>query len=205
MNKKLLGLIVALTTCFIIPSLAFAQVVFINPAKIESPQVGEKLDITVQVKEIKNLFGAQFNLLFDPTALKYDKQGTKRGNFPDPTKYQAFFIPPTPADGVLKNAALTMLGGKESADCEAGEECILAYFRFEILKVKASTIKLDAVTALSGKMDEAGNPQTINVSLENCSITTKEPITSVHPKNKFPAIWGRIKRRISHLTNFLKW
>jgi len=188
-------------TCFIIPSLASAQVVFINPSKTESPQVGEKINITVQVKDIKDLFGIQFNLLFDPTALKYEKEGTKRGNFPDPKKHQAFFIPPASADGVLKNAALTMLGGKEGADCETGEECIFILLRFEVLKMKASKIKLDAVTALSAKTDDAGNPKTIDVTLEDCSITTKEPITSVHPKSKLLAVWALIKQQILKLTN----
>ena len=202
MSRRFFALIaVLIITCYVLPSFASAQVVYINPSKVESPEVGAKLEITVQVKEIKDLFGIQFNLLFDPTALKYDEKGTKKGNFPDPKKYQAFFIPPTLADGTLKNAALTMLGGKEGADCGTGAECILAYFRFEVLKMKASKIKLDAMKALSAITDDAGSPQTINVTLEHCSVTTSEPITSVYPRGKLPITWGRIKHRILNLTN----
>jgi len=189
MSRKLLALIAALTTtCFIVPSFASAQVVFINPSKVKSPQAGEKIEITVQVKEIKSLLGIQFDLLFDPTVLKNDTEGTRQGNFP---KKPAFFFPPQLKDGRLKGIALTMLG-KEGADCEAGAECIFAYLRFEVLEEKASEIKLDAVKALSSKEDEAGNPVEINVTLQHCSISVHP--TGVHPAGKLTTTWGRIKK-----------
>ncbi len=191
MSRKLFGLIATLiTACFIVPSFASAQVVFVNPAKVKSPQVGENIEITVQVKEIKNLLGIEFDLLFDPTVLKNDTKGTKQGDF---LKKQAFFLPPQLKDGRLKDTVLTMLG-REGADCEAGAECILAYFRFEVLEVRVSEIKLDAVKALSSEEDEVGNPVEINVALEHCSITTVDPTTDVRPAGILPITWGRIKK-----------
>ena len=193
MNRKLFVFIVALTTTFfIVPLFASAQVVFIKPSQITEPQVGENIKITVQVKDIKDLSGIQFDLLFDPTALKNDVEETKQGNFPDTKKHQVFFFSPKLQDGKLKDTVLTVLGIGKGADCEVGAECILAYFRFEVLELRASEIKLDAIKVLSTKVDNAGNPVNINVTLEHCSITAGT--TSIHPAGKLPITWGRIKQ-----------
>ena len=58
--------------CLIFPSLVLAEaVVSIEPAVIDSPLVGEKLVIDVNISNAENVSGYQLNLKFDVTALSY--------------------------------------------------------------------------------------------------------------------------------------
>ena len=58
--------------CLTIPSLVFAEaVVSINPAVIDSPLVGEKLVIDVNISNAENVSAYQLNLKFDAIALSF--------------------------------------------------------------------------------------------------------------------------------------
>ena len=167
---------------FLIPSIATAQVMFLEPPEVNSPEIGNPLTIVVKIKGVKNLVGVQFDLLYDKTALEFKK--VSKGDFLDSPSNEAFFLQPkVEPSGRLKDVALTRLAAKVGADGDG----TLAEIRFTVLVVKASELKLDAVKILDPDNKD------IKVTLQGSKVTAPPKPSIIKPTGKLPAIWGKIK------------
>ena len=136
--------------CLTIPSLAFAAAVLsIDPPVIESPPVGEKLVIDVNIANAENVSAYQLNLKFDATALAF--VGVEFGDFlpGDPdirnlANIEIFLIEPNRAEVDLATGAATLVPPIAAASLiGVGEgEGMLLRATFEALDYKDSAIEL---------------------------------------------------------------
>ena len=122
----------------------------IAPFPVVSPVVGENIVIKVNISEVKNVTGYQATLQFDATALRY--VSSSNGNY---LPEGAFFVPP-----VIKGNAVTLAATSLSE--ESAGDGTLATVTFEVIAVKASTLRLsdvlltDSVNGSSRPRVEAG-------------------------------------------------
>ncbi len=133
------------------PVVAAGPVVSIMPAAVTSPAVGEQLVVEFQIAGAENVFGYEFTLMFDATALRYVESAN--GDYLS----GAFFAPP-----MLKNDnQITITAGAGAAS--AAESGTLATVTFEVIARKASTLTLADV-----KLDHGGTtsePQAVNAQI----------------------------------------
>ena len=105
----------------------------IAPFPVVSPVVGENIVIKVNISEVKNVTGYRATLQFDATALRY--VSSSNGNY---LPEGAFFVPP-----VIKGNAVTLAATSLSE--ESAGDGTLATVTFEVIAVKASTLRLSDV------------------------------------------------------------
>ena len=111
--------------------------VFVDPAVVESPTVGENLDVGVKVNQdsnVSNVAGYQFTLEFDNTALEYVTIVNA-----DFLPAGAFAIPPEVNDDRVTFAATSLAGGVHG-------DGTLAKATFRVLRRLGSALKLSGVT-----------------------------------------------------------
>ena len=136
--------------CLTVPSLVFAEaVVSIDPAVIESPLVGEKLVINVNISNAENVSAYQLNLAFDVTALSfvdiefsdYLPGNREVGNI---ANLEIFLIEPNRVETDLAtNTAILVPPIAAASLVGVGEnEGMLLRATFEVLEYKDSTIEL---------------------------------------------------------------
>ena len=112
-------------------------VVSIMPASLESPDVGERFSITIDIANAQNVAGYQVSLQFDSEALQYVswEQGTY---------FPGDIFPIAPIIGTDEITLASTAGG--TADAAQGTLLIIT---FEVVAVKASTLSLSEVTLSS--------------------------------------------------------
>ena len=108
--------------------------VSLSPSPVQSPVIGAQLTLNVNIANGENIAGYQVTLQFDTTALRY-VSSADAGYLPS----GAFVVPAkVTANSVTLTA--TAIGGGSNGDGT------LATITFEVLAVKASTLKLTEVT-----------------------------------------------------------
>ena len=95
-----------------------------------SPVVGEQLSLSLTISHGKNVAGYEATVKFDPAALRYVDSAI--GDYLPGTP---FALPPVIGDDRVTLGAMTR-------DGQAGSKGTLATLRFEVLDVKASSVKL---------------------------------------------------------------
>ena len=128
---------------------AVAQTVSISPASIQSPAVGRQLTVSLKIANGANVAGYQATVVFDTSALRY--VGSANGDY---LPASAIFIPPIVSGNQVPLAATTLIG-------EANGAGTLATVTFEVIAVKASTLRLTEVLLSDGE-GNASRPRVEN-------------------------------------------
>lgn len=127
---------IAFLMLVVMPMIASAQTVSIDPASQASPEAGKTIKVSVKVSDVKQLFGYQFDTTYDPTALKF--KSAAEGDFLKAGGAPTFFNPPKDdGKGTVKGAAATRLA-KPGVDGTG----VIATLEFEIVAVKESKVDL---------------------------------------------------------------
>ena len=137
------------------------------PISVDSPNIGQLLELSLKIANGKNVAGYQAAVSFDTTALRY--VSSANGDY---LPAGAYVLPPILTDNTLTLAATSFSGESQGGGT-------LATLAFEVIAVKASTVSLSNVLLTNGS---GGNsiPQT-----EDAEIT--EP---THSKQKLEDING---------------
>jgi PKD repeat protein len=153
--RKVLGIAAYVAiVCLAIPAMAFAQaVVSVDPPEIQSPEVGQQFEVSINITGGVNVAGYQFTLTFDETAVTYISIANA-----DYLPAGAFAVPPKVEPGQVTLAA-TALGGSSNGDGT------LATGTFEVVAVKDSDLGLTGV-ALSDP-----GAQSLDVTVQGGKIT----------------------------------
>ena len=125
----------------------------ISPASIASPAVGEQLELSLKIAGAPAVAGYQATVQFDTTALRYVSSADG-----DYLPAGAFFVQPVVAGNLVKLNAASLAG-------ESKGDGTLATLTFEVVAVKASTLRLSDVL-ISNSTGEKSVPQ-----IENAQIT----------------------------------
>jgi len=145
---------------------ASAETLFISPAEIQCPEVGNTLSITVDISGAEDVYGIEFDTLYDSEAL--DFLTVEKGDFLP----SAFMTDPVLEDGKLNNIAITKLSG-------GGEDGngIVLYIDFNVTKIKESELLLSDVKIL-----DSGGGQIDGVTTESATIMVQEcPLKGDYP------------------------
>ena len=122
--------------------------VSVSPASVQSPAVGRQLTISLKIANGVNVAGYQATVVFDTTALRYVTSA--KGNY---LPADALFFPSVSGNQVTL-VATTLVGESNGAGT-------LATVTFEVIAVKASTLRLTGVLLSDGE-GNASRPQVKN-------------------------------------------
>ena len=134
------------------------------PTIISSPAIGGQLTFSLKIADAENVAGYQATVSYDTSALQYIESANG-----DYLPSGAFFIPPIP-EGNTVTLAVSSLAGESDGDGT------LATLTFEVIAVKASTVRLTNVLLTDG----SGGSSTPRI--ENAEIT--EPAQLLEDVNK---------------------
>ena len=115
-------------------SLGTVPTVKVSPASVVSPAVGEQLEVSINITDGEAVAGYEVAVEFDTTALRY--VSSVHGDY---LPAGAFLLDPVVAGNLVKLGAASVTG-------ESNGDGTLARFTFEVIAVKASTVKLSEVT-----------------------------------------------------------
>ena len=107
----------------------------VSPASVVSPAVGEQLEIHINITDGEAVAGYQMSVEFDTTALQY--VSSMNGDY---LPADAFVLDPVVAGNLVTLTAASPAGEESVGDGT------LASLTFEVIAVKASTVKLSGVT-----------------------------------------------------------
>ena len=107
--------------------------VSVSPASVESPSIGGQLTLSLKIKNGEKVAGYQVAVEFDTSALRY-----VNGANGDYLPAGAFFVPPVVSGNTITLAATVLTGESNGAGT-------LATLTFEVIVVKASTVRLTEV------------------------------------------------------------
>ena len=138
-----------------------SEKVSLLPISVQSPNIGQLLELSLKIAKGKNVAGYQATMSFDTTALRY--VGSSNGNYL-PT--ETYVLPPVLTGNTLTLAA-TSLSGKSQGDGT------LATLTFEVVAVKASTVSLSDVLLTNGS-GGSSIPQTENAEITEPTHTTQK-------------------------------
>ena len=127
-------------------------VVSLSPASVQSPASGENLVFTLNIAEAENIAAYQATISFDNTALRYVK--STNGDFLPSTAY--VLEPVVDADKVT-------LAATSFAE-ERGGDGTLATITFEVVAIKASTVRLSDVI-LTNSLGESTKPIIVDAEI----------------------------------------
>ena len=130
-----------------------SDMVSLLPMSVPSPNIGQRLKLSLKITNGKNVAGYQATVQFDDTALRY-VESSNSDYLPDGT----FFVPPILAGNLVKLNAVSIAG-------ESKGNGTLATLTFEVIAVQASTLTLSDVL-LTNSTGETFAPQ-----IENAEIT----------------------------------
>ena len=130
-----------------------SDTVSLLPMRVPSPNIGQRLKLSIKITNGKNVAGYQATVQFNDTALRY-VESSNNDYLPD----GAFFVPPILEGNLVKLNAASLAG-------ESTGNGTLATLTFEIIAVKASILTLSDVL-LSNSTGETFAPQ-----IENAEIT----------------------------------
>ena len=120
------------------PSATSNATVSLSPASAQSPAIGEQLTFSLKIADAENVAGYQATVSYDIAALRYVESANS-----DYLPSGAFFIPPV-AEGNTVTLAASSLAGESDGDGT------LATLTFEVVAVKASTVRLTDVLLTDG-------------------------------------------------------
>ena len=138
-----------------------SEKVSLLPISVQSPNIGQLLELSLKIAKGKNVAGYQATVLFDTTALRY--VGSSNGNY---LPAEAYVLPPVLTGKTLTLAA-TSLSGKSQGDGT------LATLTFEVVAVKASTVSLSDVLLTNGS-GGSSIPKTENAEITEPTHTTQK-------------------------------
>ena len=116
------------------------------PSPVQSPAVGEQLTLSLNIADGENVAGYQATVQFDGTALRYVSSAI--GDF---LPAGAFPLPVDASGNTVTLGAVSLAG-------ESAGDGTLSTITFEVIAVKASTLKLSGVL-LSDSAETASRPQ----------------------------------------------
>ena len=116
------------------------------PSPVQSPAVGEQLTLSINIADGENVAAYQATVQFDDSALRYISSAI--GDFLP----AGAFPPPVDASGNTVTLGAVSLAGESDGDGT------LSTITFEVIAVKASTLKLSDVL-LSDSSETASTPQ----------------------------------------------
>ena len=137
----------------LVPSPTSNATLSLSPTSIQSPAIGQQLTLSLKIADGENVAGYQTTVSYDTTALRYVESANG-----DYLSSGAFFIPPVAEDNVVTLAASSL------AD-ESNGDGTLATLTFEVITIKASTVRLTNVLLTDGS-GGSSVPQ-----IENAGIT----------------------------------
>jgi len=128
--------------CLIIPSVAIAETVSIDPPEIKSPEVGQTLTLDVMIEGAKGLFGFEFDLSYNPEFLKF--LSATEGDFLQ-SAGQTFAVSPIiygekPKDG---GVGTIRMGVSQLGGAGVNGDGVLAKVEFEVIKEAGTPILLE--------------------------------------------------------------
>ena len=127
---------------------------FIQPETF-SGKIGDEIEFNVNVKDVEDLYGVQFDIRYDENVLNYSE--TIKGNFLDRDGAETFSIGPGVNEGYLNNYALT----RTVIDYGVNGSGTVAKIKFNVTGEGSSSIKI-----LNAKLiDSNSNPipyETVN-------------------------------------------
>ena len=121
----------------IMPPSAASSTVSLVPSPMPSPSVGEKLTLSLIIKNGENVSGYQATINFDPATLRYVK-----GAAGDYLSEGAIFVPP-----VVEGNSLTL--GAAALDGASHGDGTLATVTFEVVAAKTSTVTLSEASLVN--------------------------------------------------------
>ena len=127
----------------LVPSPTSNATLSLSPTSIQSPAIGEQLTFSLKIADAENVAGYQATVSYDTTALRYVESANG-----DYLPSGAFFIPPV-AEGNTVTLAASSLAGESKGDGT------LANITFEVVAVKASTVRLTNVLLTDGSGDSS--------------------------------------------------
>jgi len=130
-----------------------SDIVSLLPMSEPSPNIGQRLKLSLKITNGKNVAGYQATVQFDNTALRY-VESSNSDYLPD----GAFFVSPILEGNLVKLNAVSIAG-------ESKGNGTLATLTFEVIAVQASTLTLSDVL-LTNSTGETFAPQ-----IENAEIT----------------------------------
>ena len=125
----------------------------LSPTTVQSPAIGEQLSLSLKIADSENIAGYHATVSFDMSALQYVESASG-----DYLPSGAFFIPPIAQGNTVTLAASSLAG-------ESDGNGTLATITFEVVAVKASTVRLTDVLLTDGS-GSSSVPQ-----IENAEIT----------------------------------
>ena len=116
-----------------VPGSPASIVVSVSPSQVQSPALGERLVLNMNITGGENVAGYQLTLHFDTTALRYVSSSNA-----DYLPAGAFVVPPKVSGNQVTLAATSLSGGSEG-------DGTLATVTFEVVAVKSSSLTLSEV------------------------------------------------------------
>ena len=201
-----------------------AATVMVDPAILDSPEEGETLAVNVKIQDVAGLFGYEFHLSFDNTALKFsdieageflgsddadtlaflkvDEQQVYFDITPDMLTFfessgQAMETEITSDIAAEINSAgtLTVVSTRLGGVTNIDGTGILAVITFEVLEVKGSTLKLENVELGTSSADSEA--QLIPTDVEDGAITVAEIKGDVNGDREVSSVDAALALRIS--------
>ena len=117
------------------------------PIIISSPAIGEQLTFSLKIADAESVAGYQATVSYDTSALRYVESANG-----DYLPSGAFFMPPVSEGNTVTLAASSLAGGSDG-------DGTLATLTFEVVAVKASTVRLTNVL-LTDSSGGSSVPQT---------------------------------------------
>ena len=130
-----------------------SDIMSLLPMRVPSPNIGQRLKLSLKITNGENVAGYQATVQFDDTALRY-VESLNSDYLPD----GAFFVPPILEGNLVKLNAVSLAG-------ESNGDGTLATLTFEVIAVQASTLTVSDVL-LTNSTGETFAPQ-----IENAEIT----------------------------------
>ena len=137
-----------------------SDTVSILPASVQSPNIGQQLKLSLKIANGENVAGYQATVQFDTTALRY--VGSSHGDY---LSAGAYVLSPVLTDNTLTLAATSFSG-------ESQGDGTLATLTFEVVAVKASTVRLSDVLLTNG-LGRSAIPQTENAQITEPTHSTQ--------------------------------
>ena len=137
----------------LMPSVTTHATINLSPTTVASPAIGQQLTLSLKIADGEHVAGYQATVSYSTPALRYVESANG-----DYLPSGAFFIPPV-AEGNTVTLAASSLSGESDGDGT------LATITFEVVAVKASTVRLTDVL-LTDSSGGSSSPQ-----IENAEIT----------------------------------
>ena len=134
------------------PAATSNAILSLSPASAHSPAIGEQLTLSLKIADAENVAGYQATVSYDTSALRYVESANG-----DYLTSGAFFIPPV-AEGNIVTLAASSLAGESNGDGT------LATLTFEVVAIKASTVRLTNVLLTNGS-GGSSTPRTENAEI----------------------------------------